>query len=415
MSALPPEGINGAALGAFGPEQLAALAPLYGDFQAQLAAGARPGVGASMGGSRGSKAPKKKEDDDAVYTTVMLRNIPNKYTQQMLLDQLHRTVFRGEIDYLYLPIDFANRCNCGYCFVNFRSVGARQRFGAVFDNVAVQSCLPGFNSYKVCQVTRAKWQGRDENVRRLRSGPELMAQLAAHPEWLPLLLDENGNQETFPIDNHAQAPAAPLRRRGTKGGGGPVGPGVPGAPGPGLQVWPGLLDPLADGAFLAAAGGRGKGGGVPGFAGPAPGGKGRGRSRGGRGYPGRGGIQPNMFGGMPAYPGLASLPAYAGMPGVPVMTEQGLQYLPYYGGYGAGGLPGGFMPPPYTPSAYTNNWYNDEGGYGYGGGGGGGGEDWQHQQGGDDAGGTPHQQAMAGASPRRVDLAGGDDDHQASR
>ena len=23
----------------------------------------------------------------------------------------------------------------------------------------------GFNSYKICQVTRAKWQGRDENVR----------------------------------------------------------------------------------------------------------------------------------------------------------------------------------------------------------------------------------------------------------
>jgi len=56
----------------------------------------------TMGGSRGSKAGGKKrsDDDDAAYTTVMLRNIPNKYTRQMLIDQLHRAGFRGDIDYL---------------------------------------------------------------------------------------------------------------------------------------------------------------------------------------------------------------------------------------------------------------------------------------------------------------------------
>jgi len=366
----------------FTPEQLAAFAPMYGDLQARVAAGPMPGAG---GGSRGSKAPKKKEDDDATFTTVMLRNIPNKYTQQMLIDQLHRTGFQGEIDYLYLPIDFANRCNCGYCFINFRTVAARQRFAAVFDNVAVQSCLPGFNSYKVCQVTRAKWQGRDESVRRLRSGPELMAQLAAHPDWLPLLLDEKGEQEPFPVDNHGQAPVAPLRRRGAKGGG--------------LQ-FPGFADPgpLADGGFLG--GGRGGKG------------AGRGGNRGRRAL-GRGALQITPFGGMPAYPGLASLPAYAGMPGVPVMTEQGLQYMPYgYSGYGVGG----FMPPPYAAGAYGNNWYEGLAGAA---------ADWQglaqgqplqqppQQSSRDDATGGSSQQAMARGSPRRVDLGHGDDDSQA--
>ena len=122
------------------------------------------------GGSRGSKAGIRGrgqgemlfDDGDSRYTTVMLRNIPNKYTRQMLIEQLYRAGFRGDIDYLYLPTDFANRCNVGYCFLNFRTAAARSRFGGTFDGVAAQSCLPGFNSYKVCQVTRAKWQGRED-------------------------------------------------------------------------------------------------------------------------------------------------------------------------------------------------------------------------------------------------------------
>mmetsp|Transcript_91998 Transcript_91998/g.201626 ORF Transcript_91998/g.201626 Transcript_91998/m.201626 type:complete len:355 (+) Transcript_91998:102-1166(+) len=151
------------------------------------------------------------------YTTVMLRNIPNKYTQQMLIDQLHQMGYRGAIDYLYLPIDFSNRCNCGYCFINFRSGAARQHFVDRFDGQPVQTCLPGFNSYKVCQVTRAKWQGRDENVKRLKSGPELMGMLVAHPEWLPLVFDEDGNQEALSVDGVQATPSLPYRKGGRKG------------------------------------------------------------------------------------------------------------------------------------------------------------------------------------------------------
>jgi len=143
----------------------------------------------------GKKGKKSKDDDDPNYTTVMLRNIPNKYSRTMLIEEINRHGFQGEIDYMYLPTDFTNRCNVGYCFCNFRTAAARQKFQQLFDSVPAQTCLPGFNSYKVCQVTRAKWQGRAENVKRLRSSPELMQQLAAHPEWLPLLMNAKAVQE----------------------------------------------------------------------------------------------------------------------------------------------------------------------------------------------------------------------------
>mmetsp|Transcript_126184 Transcript_126184/g.252059 ORF Transcript_126184/g.252059 Transcript_126184/m.252059 type:complete len:422 (-) Transcript_126184:92-1357(-) len=300
------------------------------------------------GGSRGSKAPKiKKEDeDDDTHTTVMLRNIPNKYTRGMLIEQLHRSGFQGDIDYLYLPVDFVNRCNVGYCFLNFRTPMARARFGGIFDGVAAQSCLPGFNSYKVCQVTRAKWQGRDENVRRLRSGPELMVQLAAHPEWLPLLLDEEGVQEPFLVDGDIAVPnenATPSRRQARKRagqlGGASHSTTVPAEAAGTAEPWTlglhGLLDGLpgdgcgsaagCSGACQRASGGyaaRGRAGGR-GAQGAGDRGAGRRRRGGGRG-PGSG---------VGFMPGLGSYGAAGAMP-VPVMTDQGVQYVPYEAAYG---------------------------------------------------------------------------------
>jgi len=266
------------------------------------------------GGSRGSKAPKSRkeeEDDTDTYTTIMLRNIPNKYTRGMLIEQLHRTGFRGDIDYLYLPTDFTNRCNVGYCFINLRTPMARARFTSAFDGVAAQSCLPGFNSYKVCQVTKAKWQGREENVRRLRSGPELMAQLAAHPEWL-LLLDEEGNQEPFLCDEEAagmpQGAAVPRRSRGKRQvqlGAAPLMPVGP------VEPWQLGINGMANG-MPGGAGGRGRGMGDRG------GGR---RRRGGRGGP----HGPGGFADLTSSGGLGVPMA---MP-VPVMTEQGVQYVPY--------------------------------------------------------------------------------------
>lgn len=314
------------------------------------------GGGASR--AQGSKAAgnkkKKSDDDDTTYTTIMLRNIPNKYTRQMLIDQLHRNGFTGDIDYLYLPTDFANRCNVGYCFVNFRESTARARFVTAFDGSPAQSCLPGFNSYKICQVTRAKWQGREDNVRRLKSSPDLMAQLAAHTEWLPLLLDAEGNSEPFVCDDVAAArgPAAPRRQMRKKN----QGMMVPGYEGVDMAQWAaasafhfggGMVDESAMGGYAM---GRGRGGGD----------RGKRKGRGGASHQDMAMAVPTMM-------------------SVPVMTEQGLQYIPYdaytsslENAYEGGGMMAmmyspmspemyGMMPGGYGSSGYPAGWWGADG------------------------------------------------------
>ena len=39
-------------------------------------------------------------------TTLMLRNIPNKYTRDMILDEIDELNFRKKYDFFYLPIDY---------------------------------------------------------------------------------------------------------------------------------------------------------------------------------------------------------------------------------------------------------------------------------------------------------------------
>ena len=55
--------------------------------------------------------------------TFMIKNIPNKYTKNMLLNEI-KIGFADLFDFFYLQIDPKTLCNMGYAFINFKSFEA---------------------------------------------------------------------------------------------------------------------------------------------------------------------------------------------------------------------------------------------------------------------------------------------------
>lgn len=118
-------------------------------------------------------------------TSLMVRNIPNKYTQQMLLSEFEANGHGpGVIDFFYLPIDFKNRCNRGYAFINFvnyKDILAfhRRYFGKHWRT---------FNSDKICDITYARIQGKDAMLKRFENS----ALMEKDDEYKPLVFASDG-------------------------------------------------------------------------------------------------------------------------------------------------------------------------------------------------------------------------------
>ncbi|KAG7398923.1 hypothetical protein PHYBOEH_010141 [Phytophthora boehmeriae] len=126
-------------------------------------------------------------------TTLMIRNIPNKYTQQMLLSEINRN-HRGNYDFFYLPIDFKNKCNMGYAFINFIEAAHIEGFHREFDGQK----WTNFNSEKVCAISYARLQGKQAMIARFQNS----SLLEKHESYRPLVFGSSGanrgKPEPFP-------------------------------------------------------------------------------------------------------------------------------------------------------------------------------------------------------------------------
>jgi len=127
-------------------------------------------------------------------TTLMIKNIPNKYTQKMLLctvDEYHK----GLYDFFYLPIDFKNKCNVGYAFINFIDPLSIVSFYEQLHN----SKWDKFNSEKVCEIAFARIQGKDALIAHFQNS-SLMCE---DKKCRPIIFYSDGpcvgQQAPFPI------------------------------------------------------------------------------------------------------------------------------------------------------------------------------------------------------------------------
>ena len=101
-------------------------------------------------------------------TTVMIRNIPNKYTQKMLLGRIDAR-HQGKYDFFYLPIDLKNNCNVGYAFINMSDPSFIVQ---LYEDLAGKK-LECFNSEKICELTYGRIQGKEKLVDNFQSAVDL--------------------------------------------------------------------------------------------------------------------------------------------------------------------------------------------------------------------------------------------------
>jgi len=136
--------------------------------------------------------------------TLMLRNIPNKYTQEHLLEDLEK--YKRSITFLYCPSDFRNSCNLGYAFLTFADAAGAEQFWAEYNGRQ----LPRFPlSTKVLVVETARVQGLAANIERFRSSSVLGV---LEDESKPMLF-EHGERVELPAPRGALPPPGERRRR----------------------------------------------------------------------------------------------------------------------------------------------------------------------------------------------------------
>jgi len=134
---------------------------------------------------------KHNQTESDSMTTLMLRNIPNDFTREMLLNMLNTEGFAGKYDFVYLPIDFARSANLGYAFVN-----SLTHEGAV----EMQRRLEGFCSWNIrsskkCHVVWSSTQGISQHIKNYRNSPVMHEDVAE--ECKPVLFRQ-GERAAFP-------------------------------------------------------------------------------------------------------------------------------------------------------------------------------------------------------------------------
>jgi hypothetical protein len=144
-----------------------------------------------LGRSRRNKSSSSavSEDEGAspinmtAVTTVMVRNIPTRYTSLGLIEVLKDHGFEKTFDFIYLPMDWRTRKNCGYAFLNFINPEYVEKFMSQFQGLQ----LKANTSQKTLEIIPSRRQGFFENI-GVFGASELLTSNVSQPHFKPLVM-----------------------------------------------------------------------------------------------------------------------------------------------------------------------------------------------------------------------------------
>jgi RNA recognition motif-containing protein len=99
-------------------------------------------------------------------TTIMVRNLPIKYTEELLLSEFEE--FAGKFDCLYMPYDYERNGNRGFAFVNFKNPLHILIFSERFQGKPWKFGK-SMESRKICDLNMANYQGINEIKKHARN------------------------------------------------------------------------------------------------------------------------------------------------------------------------------------------------------------------------------------------------------
>ncbi|XP_047312412.1 protein MEI2-like 4 [Impatiens glandulifera] len=154
----------------------------------------------SLGGFPQSDSKQFELDIDRVLhgadnrTTLMIKNIPNKYTSKMLLAAIDEQC-QGTYDFIYLPIDFKNNCNVGYAFINMIDPLHIIPFYKAFNGRKWDK----FNSEKMVVLAYARIQGKNALIAHFQNSNLMNEDKRCRPILFCTDGPNAGEQESFPL------------------------------------------------------------------------------------------------------------------------------------------------------------------------------------------------------------------------
>ncbi|XP_013643247.2 protein MEI2-like 4 isoform X1 [Brassica napus] len=133
-------------------------------------------------------------------TTLMIKNIPNKYTSKMLLAAIDEYC-KGTYDFLYLPIDFKNKCNVGYAFINLTEPENIVPFYKAFNGKKWEK----FNSEKVAYLAYGRIQGKSALIAHFQNSSLMNEDKRCRPILFHTAGPNAGDQEPFPMGTNIRS------------------------------------------------------------------------------------------------------------------------------------------------------------------------------------------------------------------